>query len=287
MFGYVKPYEYQCFVKDIVLYKALYCGLCKSIGQGCNQISRFSVSYDVTFLSAILHNTEGVDVTVEKQHCCTHWITKRPVALPDELSVTLARLNVLLAYRKLLDDKLDENKGGFKRAVFRKAYKKAKQALPEADTVIKEEYARLTEMERQNEASADKVADAFGVMMQRILSVLPLKNKSEALSRFAYFIGKWIYLIDALDDFEKDVKKNAYNVFRFAYPTAKTREEFISQASGELKTLFSTTIFAAQSAFSELQFYFNHDLLDNIVFQGIPRETERIMKKGEDHEKSL
>ena len=287
MFGYVKPYEYHCFVKDIVLYKSLYCGLCKSIGKGCNQIARFSVSYDVTFLSALLHNTEGLDVKVEKQHSCTHWFTKRPVALPDELSVTLAQLNVLLAYRKLLDDKLDENKGGFKRSVFRKAYKKAKKSLPEVDSVIKEEYARLITMEGEKETSVDKVADAFGVMMRRIVSVLPLKNKSDSLLDFAYFIGKWIYLIDALDDFEKDGKKNVYNVFRLSYPNARTHQELQMHAGEELKTIFSTTVFAAQTAYNDLKFYFNHDLLDNIVFRGIPRETERIILKGENNEKSL
>ncbi len=287
MFGYVKPYEYHCFVKDVVLYKSLYCGLCKSIGKGCNQIARFSVSYDVTFLSALLHNTEGIDVKVEKQHCCTHWLRKRPVAIPDDLSVTLAKLNVLLAYRKLLDDKQDENKGGLKRIAFRKAYKKAKKGLPGADLVIKEEYARLNQMEKAKETSADKVADAFGVMMQRLISALPLKNQSESLSTFAYFMGKWIYLIDALDDFEKDGKKNTYNVFRLSYPNAKTFQELKLHANEEIKALFSTTVFAAQSAYSDLKFYFNHDLLDNIVYRGIPRETERVIMRGESNEKSL
>ncbi len=287
MFGYVKPYEYQCYVKDVVLYKSLYCGLCKSIGKGCNQISRFSVSYDVTFLSALLHNTEGIDITVKKQRCCTHWLKKRPAALPDELSVVLAKLNVLLAYRKLLDDKQDENKGGMKRALFRNAYKKAQKSLPNADVAIKEEYARLIQMERAGEVSPDKVADAFGVMMQRVIKALPLQHVSDALYQFAYFMGKWIYLIDALDDFEKDGRKNSYNVFRLAYPKAQTLQDLIILSKEELQTLFGSTVAAAQTAYSALTFYFNHDLLDNIVFLGIPRETERILKKGEVNEKSV
>ena len=39
------------YVKDTVLYKACYCGLCKSIGNVCGQRGRFALNYDLTFLS--------------------------------------------------------------------------------------------------------------------------------------------------------------------------------------------------------------------------------------------
>ena len=53
MFGYIQPDIPYMYVKDGVLYKALYCGLCKSIGGTCGQIARAGLSYDVTFLSAL------------------------------------------------------------------------------------------------------------------------------------------------------------------------------------------------------------------------------------------
>ena len=59
MFGYVRYDLPNLFVKDVMLYKSLYCGLCKGIGASCGQAARMGLSYDVTFLSALLHNIAG------------------------------------------------------------------------------------------------------------------------------------------------------------------------------------------------------------------------------------
>ena len=67
MFGYIRPDIPYMYVKDGVLYKALYCGLCKSIGGSCGQRARMGLSYDMTFLSAILHNMMHCDVKIEKK----------------------------------------------------------------------------------------------------------------------------------------------------------------------------------------------------------------------------
>jgi hypothetical protein len=101
-------------MKDDVLYRALYCGACKSIGKNCGQIGRFTLTYDIAFMNAICHNILGKDVEINKEHCVTHIIRKTSVAKPDEISLCLGDVNVILAYYKLLDDAIDEKKGGFK-----------------------------------------------------------------------------------------------------------------------------------------------------------------------------
>ena len=56
MFGYVKTDLPNMYVKDTVLYKAMYCGLCKGIGKVCGQKGRLALNYDLTFLSVFVHN---------------------------------------------------------------------------------------------------------------------------------------------------------------------------------------------------------------------------------------
>ena len=131
MFGYLKPDNPYLYLKDDVLYKALYCGTCKSIGLTCGQIARFTLTYDIAFMSAIAHNVLGVDITINKERCIAHQIKKRPVAQPDEISKTLGAVNVILAYYKVKDDILDENKGGIKSSIIKGGYKKAKKLYPE------------------------------------------------------------------------------------------------------------------------------------------------------------
>ena len=136
MFGYVKTDMPNMYVKDTILYKAMYCGLCKGLGKACGQKSRLVLNYDLTFLSVLLHNLANIDVKVEKQRCVIHPIRKKPIAEVDELTERIACLNVILAYYKLNDDVIDNDKGRLKRAFFNKAYKRAKQLEPELDKMV-------------------------------------------------------------------------------------------------------------------------------------------------------
>ena len=120
MFGYIQPDIPYMYVKDGLLYKALYCGLCKSIGCACGQTARLALSYDMTFLSALLHNIMHTDVKVESRRCGVHPFVKRPVAGDDEITRTVACLNTALTYFKLSDDVEDEKKGRAARRFFKK-----------------------------------------------------------------------------------------------------------------------------------------------------------------------
>ena len=127
MFGYVKPDNPNMYVKDVVLYKASYCGLCKSLGKSCGQKARMCLSFDLSFLSCFLHNVMNVDMQVEKQRCILHHIKPRPVSKPTYLSKRVANLNLILAYQKLNDDILDSGKGKIKKSFFNSAYKKVQK----------------------------------------------------------------------------------------------------------------------------------------------------------------
>ena len=118
MFGYVRYDLPNLFIKDFMLYKALYCGLCKGIAASCGQRARLGLTYDVTFLSALLHNMTGVDVKIERQNCFEHAIRKRPIAVVDDLTAELGALNTALAYQKVADDIADGAGGRFKRSWF-------------------------------------------------------------------------------------------------------------------------------------------------------------------------
>ena len=107
MFGYIQPDMPYLYGKDATLYKAMYCGLCKSIGASCGQRARFALSFDMTFLSALLHNIMNTDVHIEKAHCVLHPIVKRPVAGDDAITRAVACLNTAFTYYKLSDDVAD------------------------------------------------------------------------------------------------------------------------------------------------------------------------------------
>ena len=276
MFGYIQPDIPYLYFKDATLYKALYCGLCKSIGRSCGQTARFGLSYDMTFLSALLHNIKNTDVTIEKQRCAANIFTRRPMALDDGITKTVACLNTLLTYYKLTDDILDEHKGRISRAFFKRGYKKAKALHPDAAGIVKARMAELFELEKAGCASLDMAADPFGLMIADLSDYCLGESATEYTRKLFYGVGKWVYLIDALDDYDKDVKKKNYNPFVSAYK-APTKDEMLAKNREEVDFVFKSVFAENAECLKNIRFYFNTDLTDNIILRGMPASTRKVM----------
>ena len=276
MFGYVRYDLPNLFVKDMMLYKALYCGLCKSIGAACGQTARIGLSYDMTFLSALLHNMTGTDVVIEKQNCFEHTIKKRPIAKVDDLTKALGALNTVLVYYKLTDDFEDGERARGKRLWFKKGFKRAKRDYPEIAATV-EAFMKEQAKAEKEQSSVDRAADPTANMMVK-LSRLFLKDKAGAGSdELFYALGKWVYLIDALDDYDKDKKRGNFNPFVNEYGK-KSKEELIKEHGEEVNFLFDTLFYDLREGLAGCKFYFNRDLTDNVILRGIPLETMRVLR---------
>lgn len=283
MFGYVRYDLPNLYVKDFMLYKAMYCGLCKGIKQSCGNAARMGLTYDVAFLSALLHNIAGIDVTIEQAGCVQNALKKRPIARVDELTRELGALNTVLLYYKLSDDVLDEGKGGGKRLFFRRGFKRAKKQYPELVQIIDAFMKEQAKTEREKVASLDRAADPTACMMRALSNYFLKDKKSEATEQLFYMLGKWVYLIDALDDYEKDAKKNRYNPFVLSYGKM-TRQELLEKQGEDVHFLFDTLFYVLRENLEKIPFAFNRDLTDNVLLLGLPAETARVMK-GEKHTK--
>lgn len=276
MFGYVRYDMPNLYIKDFMLYKALYCGLCKGIGVSCGQAARMGLTYDVAFLSALLHNIAGIDIKVEKSHCFEHTIRKRPIAAVDPLTEELGALNTVLCYYKLSDDVADGGRGRGRRLWFRRGFKRAKKKYPELVKIVDGFMKEQDALEKKRTPSPDMAADATANMM-KALSDYFLKDKAtEATAGLFYELGKWVYLIDALDDYDKDKKKKQYNPFVLSYGSA-SKEELLKENGKEVRFLFDTLFYSLRENMAQIEFAFNRDLTDNILLRGLPAETKRVM----------
>ncbi len=277
MFGYVRADTPYLFIKDETLYRAMYCGVCKGIAEVCGHSARMGLSYDVTFLSVILHNIAGIDVKIEKSHCLTHCVRSRQMANVDELTRQLGALNTLLVYYKYTDDIQDGDKGRGKRLWFKKGFQRAARKYPEIARIVRDNLSAQERAEKAKIDSVDRAADATATMLAEF-SDYALKDKANSYTRnLFYAVGKWIYLIDALDDYDKDKKKGAYNPFLLAYK-AESREALLKGDKGEeVQYVFHALFFDIRENLSHIKFPFNRDLSDNILLRGLPVMTKKIM----------
>ncbi len=277
MFGYIQPDSPYLFKKDEKLYQALYCGLCKSIGAGCGQRARTALTYDMAFMSALIHNIRHEDVEIKKARCAIHWFKRRPIAAIDDTFVLLGCINTALAYYKLCDDKAD----GDKKAVFRHLYKKGlKRALKrhkQAVEIIDEQMKAQAELEKAGCAIIDMACEPTAVMMQRLSAYALKEYSTPATEALFYDLGKWVYLADALDDYDKDVKKGRYNALYNAYKLP-LKAEAVAANREEINFMFDRLFADMRLRLSEINFKFNHDLTDNIILRGIPLKTRSLVK---------
>ncbi len=275
MFGYVRYDMPRLFVKDLNLYRAVYCGLCKGIGESCGQRARLALTYDVAFLSAILHNISGIDLQIEKQGCFEHRIRKRPIARTDDLTRELGAVNTALAYYKLTDDIRDGGRGKFKRLFFKRGYRRAKERYPELIGIFDEYMAEQAAAEKGG-ASPDSAAEPSAQMMKRLTDHLLREKATAATGEMFWYLGKWIYLIDAVDDYDADVKKGRFNPF-FEQYRAQSREELMKERGEDVRFLFDSLFYGMREQLAQVTFCFNRDLTDNVLLRGIPLETERVL----------
>ena len=277
MFGYIQPDAPYLFKKDETLYNALYCGLCKSIGKGCGQCARSASTYDMAFMSALVHNIRHEDVKINRSHCAIHWIRKRPITEVDDITVMLGCINTALAYYKLCDDKADGDKKGALRHLYKMGMKRAAKKHKRAVEIIKMQMDVQSKIEHAGCKIIEQAAEPTAVMMQE-LSVYALGEYStDDTKALFYDLGKWVYLIDALDDYDKDVKKHRFNVLYNAFGS-ETKKQAVEQNIEELTFLFDSLFADMQARNSKIDFGFNRDLTDNIILRGIPLKTRAILK---------
>ena len=274
MFGYIQPDTPYLFKKDETLYKALYCGLCKSIGKTCGQCARTSLTYDMAFCAALLHNIRGEDVKIEKRRCGLH-LRRRPMAASDGIMLKAAKINAVLAYYKLLDDKADGDKRGILRHLYKKAYRKTLKTDPEIIDIISRGTAAQKALEERGCSIIEEACEPSAQMLKELSSFVLGEYSTEDTEGLFYDIGKWVYLIDALDDYDKDVKKGSYNVLYRAFG-APDKESMKKSGGEEVKLVFDCIFADMRARLTNIKFNFNRDLTDNIILRGMPLTTRNL-----------
>lgn len=276
MFGYLQPDRARMFIKDDALYNALYCGMCKSIGEGCGQLSRTALTYDTAFMSALLHNIKNSDIKLKKRRCALHPFKRRLMAQPDETSVLLGCINTVLAYYKLLDDRKDGEKKGAFAFLYKRGFKKTLKRHPKVAQIISAQLEEQARLEHGNCAVIDAACEPTAEMIRGLSDYVLGEYASEHTSALCYDIGKWIYLADALDDYDGDVRKGRYNVLYNAFGT-QTKAEAVKANGDEIEFIFNSLFADMRYHLANIKFYFNHDLTDNIVLIGIPAKTRALV----------
>ena len=267
MYGYVNINKMELKLKEFYEFRGFYCGLCETLGKKYGVSGRFSLSYDMTFLIILLTSLYEPEFVIENKRCPVHPLKKSPV-ITNKFSEYAADMNIILAYEHFTDDYRDEKK--IKAAVgllaFKSAYNKAAAKYERQVKVIKEELNQLSRIEAEGIEEIEEAAATFGRIMAEIF-VYEKDNWEEDLRRIGFYIGKFIYIMDAYEDVEEDVKKGNYNPFKKIYKDYGFREN--------VKYMLEMTISECVASFERLPLLKDVDILRNILYDGVWTKFDR------------
>ena len=279
MFGYVIPDKNNMYIKDFNVFQAFYCGLCKALHKTGSEITRLCTNYDVTFYNVLLHCLSNKEVQFERKLCVYNG-KKKVIVTPDELSLKMADLAVMLVYYNAEDDVTDGKKSRILikwRLALRK--RKAAKRLPEIDRLMKESFKRLNGLEREKCDSIDRVADCFASLMRDITR--EFVETDGDIDDFTYNLGRMVYLLDAVDDVEKDSKKHRYNPLLLNYGECANKQDYLSKNIDELSFLLTSTYNKMVGCYNRMNIKLYEGVLSNTVYLGIRMQMERLLKGDE------
>lgn len=286
MFGYLRPVEPELKIKDFHYFRAYYCGLCRTMGKRLGQASRFTLSYEATFLALLLAALSPGEEQLVTGRCLVHPGRKRLFLVNNPILDYAADINILLVYYKLLDDWHNERsvKGLLGTGIFALAKNRASQSSGELALKVAWELDNLEQLEKASCPSVDRAAEPFARIMRELFAV---PGAPPELLNFAYELGRWLYLVDAFDDLEADLASGAYNPLRYQFKwQGEEVGDFKAKVRAEVEFNLYYTLGQIQKHYRDLKLK-NQDVLDNIVILGLSQTTKRILAGREDRGKII
>lgn len=268
MFGYIRPVTQRLSERELERFRAAYCGLCHALGRRYGFVSRFLLNYDFTLMAILLSLSAEPECACRR--CAVH-PCKGCMAMEGTTALdTAADRSVILAWWQLQDHIADHGFfPGFKYRLatlfLRRAYRKASGLVPDFDAAVRRHLEELAAREREHCASLDAAAEPFAALLAEIATVEPDGSKRRILEQIFYHLGRWIYLVDAVDDFQKDAKSGNYNPLRYRFDA--TGDELPEDAKQTIAATLDASIRRMANAYALLDAGVWTSVLDSIFYE--------------------
>ena len=274
MFGYVKPFIPNLRIKDYEFYKSVYCGLCRAMKRHTGHISRITLSFDMTFFALVRLALTQTKFTVRRRRCFVHPLRKRPIMDDNDVLAYTSYVSAILMYHKvsdtIADDKGVKKLGAYAvRPYTNKMKRRAGKAGYEIAVIADEAMKKLSLLESEKCDTPDMPADVFGDMLGRLLAY----GLDDRNARIAYEIGlhtgRWVYLTDAVFDYEEDRKRGTYNPFLYSFSDSEQMDRFRESALKGIMAMEAASIMRAVELIEFRGRAMLRSCIENIIYDGM------------------
>lgn len=277
MYGYIRAYKPELRFREYDVYHACYCGLCEALHRQYGTAARWTLSYDMTFLILLLTGLYEPEEQQEQCRCMAHPFRKQ-MHLRSEVTSYAADMSILLFHDKCMDDWMDERKFSRRAAagVLHHGYRLAQNKYPEKAKQITAQLDALHAMEKAGETNPELPAGCFGTLLGELF-VWKDDIWENTLRDVGFYLGKFIYLLDAYDDLEHDRKKGCYNPLL----SLSASDPAFHQTCERLLQMMMAS---CASAFERLPILKYDEILRNILYAGVWTQFYQRKKEYERQE---
>ena len=282
MFGYISPVLSLLDEDRKKRYRFFYCGLCHALQKRHGRIDRISLSNDMTFLAVLLSSLYEPDTVLSSARCGIHPLKAHPY-LSSPMIDYAADMNAFLFFHKCEDQDMDDNsfRGKAGEVFFCRAANKVRRKWPQQAEGVENALKELWSEEQKADPDPDRLCNLSGEMLGAVFVPKPDDIWSTLLRSVGVSLGRFIYWMDAWEDYDADLKKGRFNPLR-TYHDRPDYEDFCRET---LELLIAE---AAQS-FELLPLEQDLDLLRNVIYSGVWQRytliTERKNRKEGAHAK--
>lgn len=275
MFGYVRPCKEELKVKEYNLFRAVYCGLCKTLGKSANQLTRFGLNYDFTFLALLLLALDEEEPRLVQESCLANPFRKKAVVKRNRHLEYVADMSNIFTYLKLVDDWHDEHsiRALLAIPVYYFPVKARRKKYEDRYNSVRELLQQLTALESSQNNLFDKSADIFARIMTCIFTpdYISSERKKRILRFLGYNLGRWIYILDAYSDLEEDLHNSNYNplLLQYEYKEGEGLENFKERIQESVEFTLIYTLSNLARGYELLELYRYKEILDNIIYIGL------------------
>ena len=278
MFGYIVTYPETLSEDRQRRFKAMYCGLCRTLRKRHGFLTSTTLSYDLTFLATLLNALYEPGEYTKRERCIAN-----PARLHDYVSTPVmdyvADMNIALAYHKCRDDWRDDKNplSAGEATLLRKAYRGIEQTYPERCAAIEKWLDDIHEWEKDDVLQIDLPVNATGRMLSELFVWPERTDFTDELKAIGDGLGRYVYFMDAYDDLPRDVRRGSYN------PLKPLRDK--ADYEQLCKAALMAMIADAADAFERLPVILDADIIRNVLYSGVWSKYAYLQSKRNAHYK--
>ena len=272
MFGYIVTNPSALPEDRQRRFRAMYCGLCRTLRARHGLAGSATLSYDLTFLAVLLNALYEPEEISGRERCAAHPAKKHDY-VTSEVMEYVADMNVALAYHKCRDNWIDDRDllAAGEGALLRRAYDRVARSYPDRCAAIEAWLDEIHALEAANCEEIDPPVNATGRLLGELFVYPGDDTWADGLRAVGDGLGRFVYFMDAYDDLPEDARKGRYNPLK----PLRDREDYEALCESAMMMMVAD----ATDAFEQLPIVRDADILRNVLYSGIWSKYAYLQKK--------